>query len=94
MVNDQSCSAALQHPPNGARCKYMDQLLEEQALAIIQAHDFGSTPLFLFWSPHAPHDPMEPPDEARQRVDPPYPKASQVTQSGRSALGSSPRPHT
>lgn len=54
--NSWSCSQSNQP----ASCVYQDDAFVTRVLNIIEAHD-PSQPLFLFWAPHAPHDPYEAP---------------------------------
>ena len=65
LLNDPHCTADTQVAASaGGRCQYLDELLEAQAHQLLLAHDYSnasSAPLFLFWSPHATHSPVEPP---------------------------------
>jgi len=40
---------------------YFDNLVLERMLAVIGAHDFGSTPLYLHYTPHVTHNPLQAP---------------------------------
>ena len=53
--NSPACSQAAQEG-----CVYEDALFTEFAIAEIEAHD-PSTPLYLYYAPHAVHDPLEVP---------------------------------
>ena len=52
----QACSQTEQ-----AGCAYQDDVFTQRVLDII-ANYTGDAPLFLFWAPHAPHDPYQAPD--------------------------------
>ena len=51
----QACSQTSQ-----AGCTYQDEVFVQRIAAIIGNHTPGE-PLFLFWAPHAPHDPYQVP---------------------------------
>jgi len=51
-----SCSQAAQR-----NCSYVDDIFLQSVLDIIAAHD-PATPLFLSWTPHGVHSPLEVPD--------------------------------
>lgn len=57
--NVDDCNFQQQHP-NGT-CVYVDQIFEERAKNIIEAHD-PSKPLFLFWATKTAHSSFQPPD--------------------------------
>lgn len=44
---------------------YEDALLTQHVVSTIAAHD-PSTPLFMFWAPHAVHEPLECPQVRRR----------------------------
>ena len=60
--NSWSCSQSNQAPS----CEYQDNQALGRVLQVIAAHN-ASQPLFLFWAPHAPHDPYEVPDAYLQK---------------------------
>ena len=43
---------------------YVEELFRARVLEIIKAHDFGSTPLYLLFTPHAAHCPLQVPRAA------------------------------
>ena len=49
--------------PTSGDCRYEDALFEERVLSIIDAHDLSKpeNPLFLFYSPHIVHEPLQVP---------------------------------
>ena len=51
----QACSQTAQQG-----CTYQDEVFVQRIAAIIANHTPGE-PLFLFWAPHAPHDPYQVP---------------------------------
>ena len=51
-----ACSQAAQ-----AGCAYQDEVFVQRIAAILDNHT-ASQPFFLFWAPHAPHDPYQVPD--------------------------------
>ena len=51
----ESCSQTTQ-----SGCTYQDEVFVQRISKIIKNHTAG-TPLFLFWAPHAPHDPYQAP---------------------------------
>ena len=53
--NSWACSQARQ-----ANCTYVDDLFLRRVLDVIEAHD-PATPLFLSWTPHGVHTPLEVP---------------------------------
>ena len=57
----QACSQAAQ-----AGCTYQDEVFVQRIAAVIANHS-AAQPLFLFWAPHAPHDPYEVPDSYLQK---------------------------
>ena len=57
----QACSQAAQ-----AGCAYQDNVFTQRVLDVIANHTPGA-PLFLFWAPHAPHDPYQAPDAYLQK---------------------------
>lgn len=59
--NDEACTVNSQHPDN-ATCVYEDALFESRVTSIIERHD-AKVPLFLFWSTHTVHGPLQPPEE-------------------------------
>ena len=47
---------------NQAGCTYQDDVFVKRMLDVIEGYNASSgQPLFLFWAPHAPHDPYEAP---------------------------------
>jgi hypothetical protein len=56
--NAQSCEQQTQKPAGGGKCVYEDAVFEERVKDTITAHD-PSTPLFLFWSTHVVHGPLQ-----------------------------------
>ena len=47
---------------NQAGCTYQDEVFVQRVAQIIANHSKAPTaPLFLFWAPHAPHDPYQVP---------------------------------
>ena len=56
--NSFACSQA--HPA-GPNCTYSDDTFAARAVAAIADAGRTGQPLFLFWAPHAPHDPYEAP---------------------------------
>lgn len=63
LLNDAHCTGDTQAAAAGGRCQYLDELLEAHAHELLLEHNYSATalPLFLFWSPHATHSPIEPP---------------------------------
>jgi arylsulfatase B len=47
---------------------FIDELVTARLLAVITAHDFGAAPLFLLYTPHATHDPLQAPPAALARL--------------------------
>ena len=54
----QSCTQANQ------TCTYQDEIFVQRVAEVLKNHSAQapSAPLFLFWAPHAPHDPYQVPD--------------------------------
>ena len=62
-VNGAGCSNAHQHATNSSKpCVYEDALFEERMTSVIEAHQSGDKPLFLFWSTHIVHGQLQVPD--------------------------------
>jgi len=61
IVNPANCSQESQ-----SGCVYEDQFFADRVYAAILSHDI-SKPLFIFWAPHAVHDPLEVPKEYLDR---------------------------
>lgn len=47
---------------------YIDDLLTSRLLAVIDSHNFTASPLFLLYTPHATHDPLQAPAAALARL--------------------------
>eukprot|EP00605_Chrysophyceae_sp_TOSAG23-4_P001295 GSChrysophyteH1.ASY1.ANO1.1409.1 assembled CDS len=62
----ETCSVENQSPDEGARCVYEESLLVSEVIRILhetateRTKDASSPPLFLFYSPHLVHMPLEP----------------------------------
>ena len=69
LSNGKSCSQNNQTPPNNETCIYEEQLLTEHVIERIQQHDLTNTarPLFLFWSMHLVHMPLQVPTKYLDR---------------------------
>ena len=52
----QACSQTTQ-----TGCTYQDEVFVQRIAAVLDNHT-AAQPLFLFWAPHAPHDPYQVPD--------------------------------
>jgi len=63
LLNGANCSHAQQRG-----CQYVDAVLETQVYERLNTHNM-SRPLFLFWSLHANHDPIQPPDDVLEELD-------------------------
>jgi arylsulfatase B len=57
--NSLACSQSNQAPG----CLYQDELFVRQVIDIISTHNATEGPLFLVWTPHAPHDPYDVPND-------------------------------
>jgi arylsulfatase B len=62
---DASCPAF----PETKGCVYEDGLFEAEVVRSIENHDGAKAPLFLFWSPHIVHAPLEVPERFLRRFD-------------------------
>ena len=60
-VGENSSWSCSQAHPSGPRCNYSDDVFAARAVAAIADAGRTGQPLFLFWAPHAPHDPYEAP---------------------------------
>ena len=60
--NGPSCSQDNQKPKNNETCVYEEEILTNEVLNIIEKHDV-STSLFLFWSMHLVHMPLQVPQK-------------------------------
>ena len=65
LANGHSCSQENQSPANEI-CVYEEQLLTNAVKDVIRAHD-DSKPLFLFWSMHLVHMPLQVPISYEQK---------------------------
>merc|ERR1711953_1566814 len=61
LANGPSCSQDNQHPA-GQNCVYEEKLLTDAVKKVIMEHNV-SEPLFLLWSMHLVHMPLEVPQE-------------------------------
>jgi len=61
LVNSVNCTQV-----SHGGCRYEDRIFADRVLAEVAAHDV-TMPLFVFWAPHAVHDPLEVPQEFAQR---------------------------
>jgi arylsulfatase I/J len=62
-MNGAGCTNAHQHATNSSKpCVYEDVLFEGRMTSVIEAHQSGDKPLFLFWSTHIVHGPLQVPD--------------------------------
>jgi arylsulfatase I/J len=65
-VNSVNCSQKNQ----GKGCVYEDQLFADRVFDAIRAQNASSSrPFFIFWAPHAVHDPLEVPQAYASRFD-------------------------
>jgi arylsulfatase I/J len=62
-VNSDKCSQEHQDVP---KCKYEDDIFVDEIKKIISNHEAGF-PLFIFWAPHAPHGPLQVPNQQLQK---------------------------
>jgi arylsulfatase I/J len=59
LLNGPDCGQGNQTPP-GQRCIFEEELLTDEVKRVIETHN-PATPLFLFWSMHLVHMPLEVP---------------------------------
>jgi len=59
LANGADCSQKNQAPA-GQRCVYEEELLTDRVIEVVGAHD-TSSPMFLFWSMHLVHMPLQVP---------------------------------
>ena len=60
LANGADCSQKNQAPA-GQRCVYEEALLTDRLIEIIDRHNVAEAPLFLFWSMHLVHMPLQAP---------------------------------
>lgn len=65
LANGEQCSQNNQNP-EGETCVYEEKVLTDRVKEIIRDHN-ASEPLFLFWSMHLVHYPLQVPDKYLQR---------------------------
>lgn len=61
LANSPDCTQANQTAGGGRRCVYEERDLTDEVVRVLRSHD-PSEPLFLFWSMHLVHMPLEVPD--------------------------------
>jgi arylsulfatase I/J len=62
LENDAGCSQKHQNPSNNAKCVFEEKVLTSRVKQIIEEHN-ESDPLFLFWSMHLVHMPLQVPND-------------------------------
>lgn len=66
LQNGDSCSQSNQNPESET-CVFEEEILGKEVRRIISTHDVSSKPLFLFWSMHLVHMPLQVPNEYLSR---------------------------
>ena len=66
LQNGDSCSQTNQNP-DSETCVFEEEILGKEVRRIISSHDVSSKPMFLFWSMHLVHMPLQVPNEYLER---------------------------